>query len=243
MAIFCHPQINIIIYKNCIFMSNIEVPRHVSHAKSMDEINGCPRLPTPERLYYGEIAVNYAVDNEAISVKNSDDGITTFRPNTNIYVKNFKNSITTEDVCNVLSIGIVNKYQDFNISFMETSDDDEDFDLFDIIDYIRSTFYNVSNLHVMLNVVKSSKECKRTCFYVSSNKLQEIIGSSNNEDSDKLSNLSTIIGFYKSDEYFIAGDSDVINGIEINWDKTTKVMTVKYMSLENAYRMDGNDIF
>lgn len=223
-------------------MPNNEEPRHVTHARSNVVKNGSPKLPNPERLDYGEIAVNYAVDNETISVKNSNNGITTFKPNTNVYVKNFTNSITTEDVCEVLSVGIVNKYQDFNISFLEACD--EDFDLFDIIDYVRSTFYDVSNLHIMLNVVKSSEGCDRTCFYVSSTDLQEIIESDNDEEGeDKLSNLSTIIGFYKSDEFFVAGDSGAINGIEINWDKTTKVMTVKYISLESAYRMNGNDIF
>ena len=58
----------------------------------------------------------------------------------------------------------------------------------------------------------------------------------------KLNGLSTVIGFTKHDEYFVAGDSTAMNGIEINWDKTTKVMTVRFVYTESAYRMDGNNI-
>lgn len=218
-------------------MPNNNEPRHVKHAKSNVVQQDGPKLPNPARLEYGEIAINYALGNETISLKNSSNTITTFKPNTNVYVKNFTTPITTQDVCDVLSVGIVNKYQDFNISFLEA--DDDDMDLFGIIDYIRTTFYNVSDLHVMLNVAKTNDiNDAHTNFYVSTEDLQDIIG---NEDS-KLNNKSAIIGFYKHDGYFIAGDSNAMNGIEFNWDKTTKVMTVRFVYLDSAYRMNGNEI-
>lgn len=219
-------------------MSNNEVPRHVTHVKSnVVREDGTPKLPSPDRLQYGEFAINYANGNETISLKNSNNTITTFKPNTNVYVKNFTTPITTKDVCDVLSVGIVNKYQDFNISFLEAYDDD--MDLFDIINYVRTTFYDTCNLHIMLNIAKSNDdECGRTCFYVNSEELQDIIGNG----ESLLNAKSTIIGFYKYDEYFVAGDSDAMNGIEINWDATSKVMTMKFVYMESAYRMDGNDI-
>ena len=222
-------------------MPNNETPRHVTFAKSNVVLNtGVPKLPQPERLSYGEIAVNYAADNETISLKNSNNGITTFKPNTNVFVKNFTTEITTQDVCDVLSLGMVNKFQDFNISFLEAYDD---LDLFDIVDHIRTNFYDTCDLHVMLNVAKASDECRQTCFYINSESLQEIIDDGNsNENEDKLSNKSTIIGFTKFDEYFVAGDSNAMNGIEINWDKTSKAMTMKFVYMESAYRMDGNTI-
>lgn len=223
-------------------MPNNEPPRHAKLARSNVVLNnGLPKLPSPERLVYGEIAVNYATDNETISIKNSNNSITTFKPNTNVFVKNFTTQITTQDVCNVLSLGMANKYQDFNISFLEAYDDD--LDLFDIVNHVRTNFYDTCNLHIMLNVAKASDECKRTCFYINSETLQEIIDDGNSgENETKLSNKSTIIGFSKFDEYFVAGDSDAMNGIEINWDKTSKIMTMKFVYMENAYRMDGNTI-
>lgn len=218
-------------------MPNNQEPRHVTHSKSNVVYETGPKLPSPERLQYGEIAINYAAGNETISLRNSSNTVTAFKPNTNVYVKNFTTPITTQDVCDVLSVGIVNKYQDFNISFLEAYGDD--MDLFDIIDYIRTTFYDICDLHVMLNVAKSNdKEDAHTSFYVNTEALQSIIGNGENKLNDK----STIIGFYKYDEYFVAGDSDAMNGIEFNWDKTTKVMTVRFVYMENAYRMDGNGI-
>ena len=58
----------------------------------------------------------------------------------------------------------------------------------------------------------------------------------------KISNKSTIVGFYKQGTKFIAGDSDAINGIEIDWDKTNKIVTVKFVYIENAYRLNGDEI-
>lgn len=210
---------------------------HVKHVKSNVVQENGPKLPSPGQIDYGEIAINYAMGNETISLKNSSNMITTFKPNTNVFIKNFTTPITTEDVCEVLSVGTVLKYQDFNISFLEAYDDN--MDLFDIIDYIRETFYDVCDLHIMLNIAKTNDEDENhTSFYVNSEAMQSIMG---NEET-KLNNKSTIIGFYKYDEYFIAGDSTAMNGIEINWDKTTKVMTIRFVYMENAYRMDGNEI-
>lgn len=58
-------------------MSNKTV-NHVSHKKSVVVENGKPKLPTPDQIVYGEIAINYAKDVETISIKNNSDEIVTF---------------------------------------------------------------------------------------------------------------------------------------------------------------------
>ena len=57
-------------------MSNQTV-NHVSHKKSVVVENGKPKLPTPDQIVYGEIAINYAKDAETISLKNNSDEIVT----------------------------------------------------------------------------------------------------------------------------------------------------------------------
>jgi len=211
--------------------------RHVEHLKSNVIQSGRPKLPDPSKLNYGEIAVNYADGVETISLKNSNNQIKTFTPNTNVYIKSFPTPITTQSVSSVLTIGTVYNYQNFDITFLGACN--ENFDLFDIIDYIRTTFYDVCDLHVMLNVVKSNdREDQRTNFYIDSRDMQEIIGDTDGKISDK----STIIGFYKQDTKFIAGDSEAINGIVIDWDNTNKTITIKLAYIESAYRLDGNNI-
>lgn len=219
-------------------MPETNILRHVEHLKSnVVKQDGYPKLPQPENLKYGEIAVNYAKGLETISLKNSNNGITTFRPNTNVFVKNFLAPINTEDICEVLSVGTVYSYQDFNLTFLEVYDGD--MDLFDVIDYIRNTFYDVCDLHVMLNAAKANDEDGRhTSFYINSEEVKDIM----EEVENPINELSTIIGFYKYDEYFVAGDSTAMNGIEINWDCTTKAMTVRFVYMDNAYRMGGNEI-
>ena len=211
--------------------------RHVEHLKSNVIQSGRPKLPDPRKLNYGEIAVNYADGVETISLKNSNNQIKTFTPNTNVFIKSFPTAITTQSVCGVLTTGTVYNYQNFNITFLGACN--EDFNLFDIIDYIRTTFYDVCDLHIKLNVVMSNdNESQRTSFYIDSEDMQEITGSG----SGKINNKSTIIGFYKQDTKFIAGDSNAINGIEIDWDKTNKIVTVKFVYIESAYRLNGDEI-
>ena len=50
---------------------------HVRSNQPNTEGNG-PKLPTPEQIEYGEIAINYLKDNETISIKNSANEIVTF---------------------------------------------------------------------------------------------------------------------------------------------------------------------
>lgn len=215
-----------------------KILRHAKHLKSnVVRESGYPKIPMPGQLQYGEIAINYAEGLETISLKNSNNQITTFKPNTNVYARNFTSPISSATVCEVLSVGTVYNYQNFNLSFLDACD--EDFDLFDIIDHIRTNFYDVCDLHITLNVIKSNDSDERhTSFYINSEAMRNIMKGG---DTD-LNTLSTVIGFYKHDEYFIAGDSSAMNGIEINWDKTTKVMTVRFVYTDSAYRMDGNDI-
>ena len=58
-------------------MSNKTV-NNISHKKSVVTEDGKPKLPTPDQIVYGEIAINYAKDVETISIKNNSDEIVTF---------------------------------------------------------------------------------------------------------------------------------------------------------------------
>ena len=58
-------------------MSNKTV-NHISHKKSVVVEDGRPKLPTPDQIVYGEIAINYAKDVETMSIKNNSDEIVTF---------------------------------------------------------------------------------------------------------------------------------------------------------------------
>ena len=51
---------------------------YISHKKSKQIVNGLPKLPTSDQLKEGEIAINYANGYETLSIKNSDNKITTF---------------------------------------------------------------------------------------------------------------------------------------------------------------------
>lgn len=63
---------------------------HIIHKKSNQVINGSPKLPTSSQIEYGEIAINYAKDNEKISLKNSNNEIVTFSPDSNfVTIKDF----------------------------------------------------------------------------------------------------------------------------------------------------------
>lgn len=49
----------------------------LKHLKSDVLIGGRPKLPTPDQLPYGEIAINYAKGHETLAIKNSQDEIIT----------------------------------------------------------------------------------------------------------------------------------------------------------------------
>ena len=55
-------------------MSNTIIHKHSSVVE-----NSKPKLPSKEILEYGELAVNYAKDNETISLKNTSDEIVEFK--------------------------------------------------------------------------------------------------------------------------------------------------------------------
>ena len=50
----------------------------VLHKRSNQLVEDAPKLPTPEQLEYGEIAINYASEKETISIKNANNEIVTF---------------------------------------------------------------------------------------------------------------------------------------------------------------------
>lgn len=145
--------------------------------------------------------------------------------------------MTTTRVCEVLSKSNVYNNRKFDISFFDIND--TNVNLNDIIDYIRTTYYDISDLNLVLNVIKSNDtQGNHTNFYINSEAIQDMIDDNQYPISDK----STIIGFTKYDEYFIAGDSLGMNKLEINWDKTTKAMVVRYASMDNVYRINGDDV-
>jgi hypothetical protein len=41
-------------------------------------VDGQPKLPTPQQLEYGEIAINFSKGHETFSILNTESGITTF---------------------------------------------------------------------------------------------------------------------------------------------------------------------
>lgn len=51
----------------------------IIHKKSSVVTDGKPKLPLSSDLVYGELAINYAKDNETISLKNSDNEIVEFK--------------------------------------------------------------------------------------------------------------------------------------------------------------------
>lgn len=53
---------------------------HIIHKNSSVVTDGSPKIPTSGQIEYGEIAINYAADNETISLKNSSNQIVTFSP-------------------------------------------------------------------------------------------------------------------------------------------------------------------
>ena len=215
-----------------------DIVRHVKHIRSnVLEQTGLPKTPAPASLDYGEIAINYADGFETISMKNSNNTITTFTPNTNVFVKNYTLPVTTERINNVLSAGNVYNFQNFNVTFLDAYNGN--LDLSGVINHIRTNFYDVCDIHVKLNIAKSDdSNGAHTTFYVNSETIQDYM-----EDASKpISAKSTIIGFTKFDEYFVAGDSTAMNCFEINWDCTTKAMIVRYVYMDNIYRLNGSNI-
>ena len=51
---------------------------HILHKKSNVVTNGIPKAPTSGSVEYGEIAVNYAADNETLFIRNSNDLVVPF---------------------------------------------------------------------------------------------------------------------------------------------------------------------
>ena len=73
---------------------------HIQHVKSSVVIDGAPKLPTPDVLVEGELAINYASGVETISVKNSSGNIVTFSSDSYFnekYIGDFSGK-TVEDV-------------------------------------------------------------------------------------------------------------------------------------------------
>ena len=51
--------------------------RHIIHVHTSAIVGGGAKLPTPDQIEYGEIAINYSKGNESISIKNVEDEIVT----------------------------------------------------------------------------------------------------------------------------------------------------------------------
>lgn len=49
---------------------------HILHKRSSAVIDGQPKLPTPEQLEFGEIAINFSKGHETFSILNTSDTFT-----------------------------------------------------------------------------------------------------------------------------------------------------------------------
>lgn len=209
--------------------------RHLQHVKSNQiEQTGLPKFPVATDLLFGELAVNYAAGGETITLRNSSNQLAVFRPNTNVYAVNLIESVSIDSLKNVISVPNVYSYQDFNITYLQKFMGD--FDLTDFLGYIKDTFYDVSNLHIVLNIAKGdSANGAPTSIIVDGSRMATLI----NDMEKPLHKESSIIGFTKYDMDFVAGDSTAMCGIEIIWDKITKAMTVRYTYLDSVFRLNG----
>lgn len=209
--------------------------RHLQHVRSNQiEQTGLPKFPVATDLFYGELAVNYAAGGETITLRNSSNQLAVFRPNTNVYAVNLTEAVSFDSLKNVVNIPSVYSYQDFNITYLKKYMGD--FDLTDFLGYIMHTFYDVSNLHIVLNIAKGDdSDGNPTSIIVHGERMAALM----NNIEKPLHKDSSIIGFTKYDMDFVAGDSTAMCGIEIIWDKTTKAMMVRYVYLDNAHRLDG----
>ena len=93
--------------------------RHLQHVRSAVVENDLPKLPTPQQIMVGEIAINYAKDHETISLKNNNDEIVTFTNDKQIKklinekvadVKNGDTSIVNEDKVAILPTATTTDY-------------------------------------------------------------------------------------------------------------------------------------
>lgn len=80
----------------------------VIHKKSNVLIDGNPKLPAAASLEYGEIAINYAVSGETLSIKNVSDDIVTFSSDNKLLGKVSQDFVTTADTADFLTGVAVN---------------------------------------------------------------------------------------------------------------------------------------
>lgn len=66
------------IVRNYLLINNYIIMGHILHKRSSAVIDGQPKLPTPEQLEFGEIAINFSKGHETFSILNTQSGITTF---------------------------------------------------------------------------------------------------------------------------------------------------------------------
>jgi len=210
--------------------------RHLYHVRSnVATAQGLAKLPDVQDIGYGEIAINYAQGLETISLKNSNNAIVPFTPNTNSYVANVNAAITENSLESIVTPVNVSRYQDFNISYL-VGNTDVAFDLSDFIEYIVTTFYTSPSLHVVLHVAKDDDDYgNNTNFIVNADSMALLMGDANTP----LSTASRIIGFTNYGTYFVAGDSPAMNGIEIDWDSVTKAISVRFMYSTVVYGLGG----
>ena len=86
--------------------------KHLQHLKSNVVTEGKPKLPTSDALMLGEIAVNYAKGYETLSIKNSDNEITTFSSDNALA---FKKTTNPSDSSKVGLVNSLSQYYDTNI--------------------------------------------------------------------------------------------------------------------------------
>lgn len=208
--------------------------RHLYHVRSnVATAQGLAKLPDVQDIGYGEIAINYAQGLETISLKNSSNEIVPFTPNTNSYVANVNAAISENSLESILTPVNVARYQDFHITYLLP--DSSVFDLTDIIEYICTTYYSTTSLHIVLHVNKGDDaNGMNTNFFINTDSMALLMDDANTP----LNGDSSAIGFTLYSMYLVAGDSPAMNGIELNWDATTNAITVRFLYVHSVIRLD-----
>ena len=77
----------------------------ILHLRSSVVVDNKPKLPSKEQLEYGELAINYAKDNETISFKNTSNELVEVKTK-NYYDKQFENKANTTGYYEDLEVGL-----------------------------------------------------------------------------------------------------------------------------------------
>jgi len=103
------------------------MPKHLIHAHSSVVTEGQPKLPTTDRIEYGELAVNFADGHETISLKNSNDEIVTF--SSDDIIQSFIDVNNIEDIT-VVESNVDGGANNITIEFTDPNTPDKQFSVY-----------------------------------------------------------------------------------------------------------------